>query len=485
MKYKTKLLILIILLAVVSNATIAGVLYFKAKDYLFTHIQSKVLSIAVSAALAIDVPTHERIVNDADESGPDYAAITKQLRSLRDANRRTDLKVKFLYTMRPIPGESNVYRYIVDCEENIDERAKLNEIYRPVNPRDIYPIDKPYVQSEMTKDQWGTFLTATAPMLNAAGKPVGLIGVDISADEVERQLSTIQAISLYTLGGSIFIAVIMAIWLANAASKPLLQIQKGVENIARGDFVTEIKINTKDEFGQVASAINAMAIGLQQRDNLKGTLARYVSQEVTDTVMASSGKAELKSERKKITVLFSDVRGFTSLSESITPEEMVELLNVYFERMIDSILKNGGYLNKFMGDGLMAVFGAHRDDPYQEEHAIHAAMDMRKALAELREKWRAEGRIERVQDLHIGIGINTGVAIVGNIGSHQKMEFGCIGDSVNLASRLESATKEMPGVDLLLSEYTFIALRARFKFKPCGDIKVKGKADPIKVYTIE
>jgi adenylate cyclase len=485
MKYKTKLICLFVGLAVTSDVTLALILFTKAHNFIFQHIQSKVLSIVTTAALdAIDTDMHEKIHDERDQTSPEYLRLVSKLRKYRDANRRTDMYVKYIWTMRPDSTDPKVLRYVLDCEENPAFHANPGRIYIPENEDDKFPLDHPFVQSSFHTDEWGTFLSASAPLHDAEGKITGVIGIDVEASYIRDELHSILYVSGLALIGSIIAAALLALWLANLASKPLHTLRATMEEVAQGNFSAETKIHSKDEFGEVATAFNKMIIGLQQRENLKGALARYVSEEVTETILATGKSSELKSERKKITILFADMRGFTSLSESISPEEMVQLLNVYFEKMIDAIFRHNGYLNKFMGDGLMAVFGATRDDPYQEKNAIEAALDMRKALEELRAVWRQERRTSQVQDLRIGIGINTGVAIVGNIGSKQKMEFGCIGDSVNLASRLEAASKDFAGVDFLVSEYTYVAVRSDYRFKACGEITVKGKAEAVKVYTV-
>lgn len=484
MQYRTKLLLFFVGLAVISNSAIALILYYRNYNNLFDQISSKVLSIAATAARCVDGDLHEQVQLESDMDGDAYRVLMEQFREFRDANRRDDIEIKFVYSMRPDKSDANLYRFVIDAEELLEDKALTNEIYRPVNDSEKFSLEEPQVQNQFMTDQWGTWLTATAPIRDSSGKGVAVLGVDVAADNVVAELRKILYISLGSLVISIGLAIALALFLANRAAKPLHAIGLALDQVATGDYSVEVKVDSKDEFGLVAESLNKMILGLQQRENLKGALARYVSQEVTDSVI-SAGATAVRSERKKITILFADVRGFTSLSEKITPEEMVELLNTYLEKMIDSIFNHKGYINKFMGDGIMAVFGAERDDPYQEENAILAALDMRKALDELRQKWRAEGRIDRVQDLHIGIGINTGIAIVGNIGSSRRMEFGVIGDSVNLASRLESATKEMSNVDMLVSEYTYVAVRSRFAFRSCGDIRVKGKADPIMTYTVD
>jgi adenylate cyclase len=168
------------------------------------------------------------------------------------------------------------------------------------------------------------------------------------------------------------------------------------------------------------------------------------------------------------------------MSDAMSPEQVVATLNEYFEKMIEVIFKYHGTLDKFIGDGLMAVFGAPLDDSYQERNAVAAALEMQQALAEICAKREAEG----FPPLKIGIGINTGIAIVGNIGSTQRMEYTAIGDTVNLASRLESQTKSLD-VPILISEYTYVEVRNAFRTKAMGHVEIRGRADPVSVYAVE
>jgi adenylate cyclase len=196
-------------------------------------------------------------------------------------------------------------------------------------------------------------------------------------------------------------------------------------------------------------------------------------------VMKSDGASlKLSGDRRRVSILFSDIRGFSTLSENLPPEKVVKLLNEYFERMVDVVFRNGGTLDKFIGDGLMVIFGAPEDDTYQEEHALRTAIEMQHELVLMSERWEMEGI-----RIRIGIGINSGPAIVGNIGSSRRMEYTAIGDTVNLASRLESATKEF-GVGILVSEYTYNAVRGAFQFKPMGAVQVRGRSEPVLAYSL-
>jgi adenylate cyclase len=218
---------------------------------------------------------------------------------------------------------------------------------------------------------------------------------------------------------------------------------------------------------------------LQSR-RIKNLFSRYVSPKVVNQLVKNAGaELQMGGNRQVITVMFSDIRGFTTLSEQLAPEQVVELLNEYFQTMTEVIFKYDGTVDKFIGDAIMAIFGApvaHPDDPIR---AVMAALDMKAALAQLREKWTAEGK--RV--FEIGVGVNTGEAIVGNMGSHQAMGYTAIGDTVNLASRLESKNKEL-GTSILISESTYAAVRDKVQVKEHTDVTVKGKAKAMSAYEV-
>lgn len=485
MKYRTKLLLLFVGLALVTSLAVTTLFYIKTRQYLYEQIQSKVLSIATGAALMIDAEAHERIRNDADANGKDYAAIVDTMRKVRDANRREDVYVKYIYTMRPAKGAERVWRFVVDAEESVADRAMLNDIYRPLSGIEDYSLVSPQVQSHFTTDQWGTWLTATAPLLLKDGTPVAIVGVDISASRVIKELRIILYLSLAAMALSIALAVAIATWLSKKVTKPLLAIRSACDEIAAGNLHTEVTLKSEDEFGEVAQSINNMIFGLQQRDNLVGALARFTSAEVTDALRpGATTQGRNRHEKRKITVLFADIQGFSNLTNSLSAEEIAEILGSYYDRMIDTVLQNHGFLNKFMGDGLMAVFGGVKDDPYQEENAIRTALEMRKSLSELTAKWKQEGKDERAQGLTLAMGISTGVALVGDLGSRHKIGFDCIGDTVTMAARLQHACAEKANVDVLISEFTTVAVAEAFKFKECGAMALKGRADLVRLYTL-
>jgi adenylate cyclase len=180
-----------------------------------------------------------------------------------------------------------------------------------------------------------------------------------------------------------------------------------------------------------------------------------------------------------MTVLFSDIRGFTAVTEKGQPEELVAQLNEYFSRMVDIVFRHRGTVDKFVGDMVMALFGAPLDDPDHAEHAAAAAVDMVRELAELNGRWAADGKAQ----LDIGIGVNSGEMIAGNIGSASIMSYTVIGDNVNLGARLESLNKDYR-THIIISEATRARLTGQYDIRPLGDVVVKGKSRPVQIFEV-
>ena len=228
----------------------------------------------------------------------------------------------------------------------------------------------------------------------------------------------------------------------------------------------------------MSTAFNYATEGRQRRQ-IKDMFSRYMSDLLIQDLLKNPGKLRLGGERKVLTVLFSDLAGFTSISEKLSPEEVVTLLNLYLTAMTDIILASGGIIDKYEGDAIMAFWGA----PVQEEdHAARAclaALENQARLATLRQELAQMG----LPPVYSRIGINTGEMIIGNLGSSQRFDFTVIGDSVNLASRLEGAGKEY-GTSILISEETYRRAREAVEVRELDLLQVKGKELPVRIYEL-
>jgi len=227
------------------------------------------------------------------------------------------------------------------------------------------------------------------------------------------------------------------------------------------------------------STLTRYATEGREKRKYRKTLLKYVSPQLVETIMADFNWASLRAEKRMLTVLFSDVRGFTTFSEKYPPETVVATLNEHLNMMVSVVFKYQGTLDKFVGDCVMAFWGAPMPQPNQAELAARAALEMIEGLEKLNQKWQSEGR----PTLKIGVGINTGEMLFGNIGSEQRMDFTVIGDSVNLGARLESATKELKA-SIVISDVTYQRIRDLAHVRPLGEISVKGKEQKIVVYEL-
>lgn len=220
-------------------------------------------------------------------------------------------------------------------------------------------------------------------------------------------------------------------------------------------------------------------VGERYKRELKHLFSKYVSPQVLHTMLDNPKAVSLGGEEREITVLFSDIRGFTTLSEAVSPKELVRILNKYFTAMTGEILKHEGVLDKYIGDAIMAFWGAPMDDTRQADHALKAARGMLARLDALNKELRAEGDPE----IHIGVGIYTGPAVVGNMGSDLRFDYTAMGDTVNVASRLEGLNKEYK-TEIILGESTKEKLHESYLCKALGAVAVKGRREPVKIYTV-
>ncbi|MEW5854230.1 MAG: adenylate/guanylate cyclase domain-containing protein [Myxococcota bacterium] len=263
-------------------------------------------------------------------------------------------------------------------------------------------------------------------------------------------------------------------------SRPIGHLMTCTEAIGAGKLDTRARIYGLDTFGLLSSSFNHMVEGLKQREFLRETFGRYVAREVANEILA--GRIALGGERRTATVLFSDIRGFTRMSEEMAPEQVVAFLNRYLDLMVDCVITHRGTLDKFIGDAVMAVFGAPVSQGSPREDAVAAvscALRMSERLAELNRERAAAGE----PPIDIGIGIHTGELVAGNIGSTQRLQYTVIGDTVNLSSRLEGMTKTV-GHRILISESTAQLVEGRFKLQALESLPVRGRMKAVQVYAV-
>ncbi len=341
------------------------------------------------------------------------------------------------------------------------------------------PEETDYAAETITDPQWGAIYEVAVPVMLGGQKKIGEVHVGIDLTSLQIASRRIQMV----VGGitviGVIVGILSAFGLGTLLIRPLNALVRGVAEIARGNFEYRIRKSTNDEIGDLTSAFNVMAKDLKDKVLIEDAFKRYVSHQVAEEILKDPDvfAKSLKGTKKRITAFFGDIRGFTPISEQLPPEEVVAFLNFYLTEMTTIIFANEGTIDKFMGDCIMAVFGApveHSDDVYR---AVKSGVEIQKRIEEMNKQRVTEGK----QDIHVGIGINYGEAVVGNIGSTQRLEYTVIGDSVNTAARLQTVAK---GGEIVVSDSVHREVKDHFNFIPMEPVKVKGKARSLKVWKI-
>ncbi|MDD2806467.1 MAG: adenylate/guanylate cyclase domain-containing protein [Elusimicrobiales bacterium] len=294
-----------------------------------------------------------------------------------------------------------------------------------------------------------------------------------------RMLVPILIVAFLTGVMLVFQAVSIMLYRFNVQA-PVSALVKRMKAVAAGDFTCKTSVLYADELGQLKGHFNQMLDGLVERDHIKDTFGRYVSLEIAEKIM-KSGKVNLAGEEIQATVLFSDIRGFTPLSETMPPVELIKFLNEYFAYMTKPIADNKGVINKFIGDAVMAIFSPVFGVEDHQEAAVRAALGMKAALKEFNAQ-------KRHPEVFFGVGVHSGGLVAGNVGTAARLEYTVLGDTVNVASRIESQTKTA-ATEILLSDAVIRGIdQGRFpgvKFLEGAPVLMKGKSKPMILYKVE
>jgi adenylate cyclase len=324
------------------------------------------------------------------------------------------------------------------------------------------------------------YLARAGELRGVDGARIGQVFVlrDFDA-EINPILERFQRWLVPTAVGVALVALAAAIFMARSMASPLVQLEAAAGRVRLGDLTVEVPVHSADEVGRVAQSFNEMVSGLRQRDQIKGLFKRYLSPQVVDELIKYPEKAAPGGDRKMLTVLFIDLVGFTSMGEQLSPEELVAILNAYFEQATEVLTRHGATLDKFMGDAIMCFWNAPLP---QEDHAVRAcltALDLVALVERLAPGFEARG----LPRLDCRIGINTGQGVAGNIGSRAAQDYTVIGDAVNLASRLEGAAKAY-GTRTLVAEDTIAAAHGKVLARELDLLRVKGTQQTVRVFEL-
>ena len=372
--------------------------------------------------------------------------------------------------------EGLLYAIIVDHNQTIKAHTDINKIGKT--------YEKFAHMENVKKEQNVTYfnyysksgqhvLNLTRPVL-FKGKKLGQVHVGVSIDFIEKLIHQARLTIVVITFFIILFGSVIAVWLGFHFSRPISNLVLATGEIGSGNYRHKIILARNDELGNLATAFNRMGDELWKNSLMQKSFGKYIGSEVLEMIMADPESAWLKGHRNEVTIVFTDIRGFSSYSKSKEPEEIVEGLNKYFEIATQAIQDHGGYVDKFIGDAVLGVFGVpvyHKD---HVERGVRAAIDMQKKFMNKRNN----GDI-LLQS--VGIGINSGVVVSGNIGSQDKMEYTVIGDTVNLAANLNSLAN--PG-EIIITKSVYENLEDIITVKPLSPQHIKGKTKPVETFKL-
>jgi adenylate cyclase len=306
-------------------------------------------------------------------------------------------------------------------------------------------------------------------------RPATAEAADALVRDASRRL-TLVGIGFGAIGvgaGILFVALLAG---------PLRRLRAGVDQMAGGDLTVRVPPSSRDEIGELTRAFNSMGESLQQKERVQNAFGRYVNDYVLAQVLESGDQTDLGGAEREVTVLVADIRRFTRLSEGMKARDVVSLLNEFFQMASDRILARGGTIDKFMGDSVMAYFGAPVPRADHAMCAVAAGVDILRGVEARCVGLPAAGEDGVQSGVQVGIGIHTGTVVVGNIGSEQRADFTVVGDAVNVAHRLEKLAQ--PG-QILLSEAVQRQVRGAFRLRFEGERRLSGRQEPVHVYDVD
>jgi class 3 adenylate cyclase len=492
------------------NALVSGLLSYTVyrilNESLLRQMQARVLDLAQLGARSVDADALGRLVGtlqsasrvsaqgpiakevvDFIEGSPDFRVVSDALNGVRSVESRL---VHYIYIFTPTPDPKTAL-YVVDADV-LAARAK-EAAGGPVNPdishygsafdlRD-FPVPRralaerrPLVENAWSKDPefHVNSLSGYAPLFGGNGQLLGALGIDMVDTDVQLILSSATRIALIVIAGALALTVASSILLGSLFTRGIVSLDRVVRRFDGKNLDSRAEVRTRDEVGRLGVSFNAMADALQQYgsrlESLLSAYGRFVPHELL-RLLKKGSILDVKlgdQTQREMAVLFSDIVGFTSLSETMTPFENFNFLNSYLRRMGPRIRAAGGFIDKYIGDGIMALFPEKPDD------ALNAAVGMQTAM----EEYNGHRARSGYRPIKIGIGVNAGKLMLGTVGEQERMDGSVISDAVNLCSRLQGLTR-VYGSAILTTGQTLKMLvePTRFRCRFIDRVRVRGKKE--------
>lgn len=448
----------------------AGISSLHVRNLIQQSIREKLHAAVGIGALQINGDIHSRIIRSEDCSTASYQTVFRQL----EAIRKITADIKNVYTIRQ-SADGGAF-FVVDADPKVKERAAVGHRVIEITPaiREAFATKNSIVvENSYFTDEWGTFVSGFAPFYTSAGVFEGLLGMDVMAQTVRtHQLNNILAILITSLVVT-FVAVFLSLILAREISNPISAVTTDMGEIKKFNLDTAFApTSIIHEIREMSDALESMKKGLR-------SFKKYVPTELVSDLIKLKKEASLEVENRQITILFTDIEGFTSIAERISPEALADSIGIYFGQMTQVIMETGGIVDKYIGDAIMALWGTPHDLPDHPLAACRAALACRAKEVEINKLLIEKG----LPTFFTRMGINTGEALVGNVGFSSRISYTAIGDSVNLAARLEGINKYYH-TGILISENTRNCVKETMLTRFVDVVMVKGKTRGVRIYEL-
>ncbi len=448
-------------------------------------LQQRLMTLSNSLAATIDADK----IASYDLKNTQMSPLHQELYANFKSVAERDSDIDSIYILRPSTVPTDLY-FFVDYAKG-EMMGEPGQYYSAVDtPILLNGFVKPSVENEPYRDEFGLTLSAYAPLVTKAGQHIGLVGVDVQAERLTMVENRVLWASVVIFFASICVIALVSWIVSRSIREPLVSLISGAGAVAQGNLAVRLQMQREDEFGLLGKHFDQMAEDLQERETLRDLFGRYLSEGVAKSVLAQDEQLNLGGQEVVVTVLFCDLKDYTTISERLSPLQMVSMLNEYLGVMNSIIDQHHGCVIEFLGDGILAVFGAPQAFPDHAEKAVRCAMAMRDALDSLNSQWRNDGLASRwnklgVENIEFRIGLHTGTVVAGNLGSKTRMKYAVIGDTVNVASRLEHLNKEFNTTILLSDDVKsrlpndLVALA-----KHVGTVPLKGRTEEVIAHSL-
>jgi adenylate cyclase len=459
-----------ILSVLTASILMIGISSYFISNFILDAIKTRIHDVVGVASKNINGDLHKNIRTEQDSSKEEFNLYIQFLNQIKSINP----EIKYAYTLRK--NDLGQIIFIVDSDPDSDSRAKVGQrvknetisMKKSFDSKEEIVIEKDYYT-----DEWGTWITGYAPFYDSNGIFEGILAIDVSVNTIKsHQYNSILVISLAGLF-VVLLSIVLSMWLSRKITTPVLLVTSEMSEIQKFNISNSLSTSTGIiEIREMISALENMKKSLR-------SFKKYVPSEIVSDLIQLNKEAVLEVDKKDITVFFSDIADFTSISEQVKPEILSKMLGIYLGIITKTILSLKGTVDKYIGDAVMALWSAPKDVLEHEYFACKAALECQKKISKL------NSRLKKLNlpVLNTRIGLNSGEAIVGNMGYKQRLSFTAIGDTVNLSSRLEALNKVYE-TNTIVGETVFNKCKEKFLFRFIDLVAVKGKTRGIKIYEL-